>query len=930
MLILLILFISFPIFADTNIISTNQTNKTNQIKKIEKSVRDKIKESIAKTTFTAKGSKIVTIENNRFSGDEKYRPPSAYTPYRRVETARFYGKGSLFGIIEAEAELVSSSEGDEWGFNKEIFKPHILLRTPHFELEFGDITVSYPYSEFVLNNKSISGIKARLFFERFEYLGVYSIPKGKSKQTEFYGDGTQGPYLLNTGGYIILENTEKVLVDGVLQKRGIDYLIDIYNGEIIFLKKGITTSQKITVIYEYRENIFNRKLVGSSFSIKPFDFLRIGLDFAYEYDNEEIYKRAIESGVTLEEKPIKHIITGINSDLILNPGEKFFEFFQINQEWAYNYKNNDITTEENELFVQAYRNKTRLKGFFYDLGLGGKIIGKDYQQIGNVQLKEDSYDYGANLELRPTKFLFYNTDYYKLKDKDVNIINQQEDYKNKITVIPTKYNKIILSRRDYKDINSVDRKENYNQAEVLTSFSNFEITIGSIYNEFKQNRPENLKDERYERGGLIQIATKNINWLKVSTSVEATENESSINGIYKKLKINSSLQLSHKEKYQLMFDGSYTKGEIHTVQSATNLPLTNKPSDETWILDLKSIIRPHPFFENDTSWKINNYKEIYNDIYQEIIQHTGSTKITSKPAKYIQMDYQFSPIFHIKKGTREKTQWSYEHLAKLKLSPLKEMANQAQYQQKIRNIRPKLEPDKIQKEDTKEFKNSLKVIPIINLSLDFNIYYRQYKKEGYYDIGLDDLLGDHSLKLAFLEELTKHFDTEIKKRLKENWIIGSSFGITRYQLKDDYKIGYGRYYLPGDSITAAKLSDLNYQEIISGVSLGWTPNRWISFLFNYNRSYLIDKTGFYSPKITNILKQGISFNFINFAMNFNTQYDSSYYIEERIKPKRIIYRGDINYHYKNNVSFNGIVMHESSKIPDYNYTTSRINLEISF
>ena len=633
----------------------------------------------------------------------------------------------------------------------------------------------------------------------------------------------------------------------------------------------------------------------------------------------------LKEGTLLEEKPLRNAIAGLNSDLILTPATKWFDFFQLNQEWACLYKDKDISSYNKDIFAQAYRIKNRLKGFFYELGLGGKIIGNHYEQLGNIQLKENSYEFGANLDFRPTKYLFYNTDFFLLKNNE-----REEDYKNKFTVVPTKYNKIILTRRDYLDVNSVDKKENLNKIELFTFFTNFEIILGAIYNEFKQKRPEYLKDIRYEKGGLIQIATKNIKFIQTGTSVELTENDSATNGIYKKLKINSDIQFSYKEKYQLLIQGSYTKGELHTIQLSTNNPPMNKPTDETWIVDSKMIIKPHPVFENETTWKINNYKEPYENIYKEIIQNVGSTKTTLIPAKSIHLDYQFSTIFNIRKDTKQKTQWEYNHMATFRFLPIKEIINQAFYQEKIKNIRVKLEPEKKQKEDTKEFKDALKIVPIVTLSLNFNTYYKEYKKEGYYDIGIDDLTGDHTLKPAILKEITKHLDTDIKKNLKEKWLLGTSFAITRYQLKDDYKISYTRFYVAEDNVTAAKLSDTDYQELIFGLNVTYTPLNFISFILNFNRSYLIDKTGFYSPKTTYILKPVLNINFINFTVSLDGQYDSSYYFEEHVKPSRLILRGNVNYHYKNNLSLTGRISYEDSKKPDYNYLASSVNLEISF
>lgn len=918
----------------TELTNNNQTIPLSIKRYISKRIRDAIEQS----KFEVRGGKTVTIENNSFSGDERYRPPSAYTPYRRIETAKFYANGNIAGVLDVEVELISSSEGDEWGFTTQLYKQYIHLRTEHFELEMGDITVNYPYSSLVLNNKNISGIKAKLFYDRFELLTVYSIPKGKPLYDEFYGDGTQGPYILDTDGNFIVEGSEVVKVDNKIYKRGVDYQIDIYSGEIIFLKRSILTTEKINVKYEVMENPFNRKLIGSSFSIKATEFLRTGIDFACEYDDEESYRRASEAGVIMEAKPVKRTIIGLNTDLMLNPGIQLAEYIQIYQEWAYNYKNRDITTDKHRLYTQGYRNKSRIKGRYYDLGLGGTIIGNDYQQIGTSALKEDSYEYGYNLVVTPLKSVTYNGDYYFLKDRDETvpiagaITNIQQEFKNQITVMPTRYNRVKLYRREYLDNDKFTRdiSEKNNRAEVLTDLTNFEITVGGIYNEFVQKLPAVLRDRRIERGGLINASVKNIEWLKSSASFEILEVESSQNGRYKKWRFNLFNHLNYKEKYQLINSLLYSKGEIHTVYSSSNREITNQPSDEVWIVDLKTILNPADIFKNQTHYKINNYKDIYDNEFKEIIQHTGTSKTRLNAASWLFLDYQFDTIFHIRRDNAQKSEWIYRHYGKISSSIAKWFLNRFGYKKEIKNVRLKLEPDKLQSEDREEYQDKVKLTPGRGLAIDLNGYYKKYLKQGYYDIGIDNLEGDHTYKYAKLEELTEHFDCEIRKEIMEVWLIGTFYGITRYQLKDDYKISTGRYYTTSDTTTAAKLSDTDYLETIGGLLTGYKPFFWLDFILNYYRSYLKDITGYYSQKITNIFKAGLRLTLVNFLFNLKIQYDSSYYQAETERPSRTIYTITLRYYYKTNVNITGNINYEKSNHPGYRYITSRINLEINF
>ena len=157
---------------------------------------------------------------------------------------------------------------------REFDRAYLELENPDFgRLRAGDYNMVSASNPFLRFDKRISGAGLYTSFGD-ENAAVPlrlegGIARGKFARNRFQGvEGNQGPYRLrganNENFIIIISGSERVYIDGVLQKRGqqYDYVIDYNAGEITFTAlQPITRDKRIVVEFQYTEQNFLRSVV---------------------------------------------------------------------------------------------------------------------------------------------------------------------------------------------------------------------------------------------------------------------------------------------------------------------------------------------------------------------------------------------------------------------------------------------------------------------------------------------------------------------------------------------------------------------------------------------------------------------------------------------------------------------------------------------
>jgi hypothetical protein len=173
----------------------------------------------------------------------------------------------------------------------------VELYNDKFSLAAGDVVLQQRKSEFLRYYKNVQGAQFTTNYRLSDKWlsstqAAASVAKGKFASVSLeVTEGTLGPYRIpgpqNESFVIIMANSERVFLDGVLLQRGFnyDYVIDYNQGEISFTPKILITQYtRIRIDFEYSERNYSRSILTAN-HIQESDKVSFYMNFYREQDN---------------------------------------------------------------------------------------------------------------------------------------------------------------------------------------------------------------------------------------------------------------------------------------------------------------------------------------------------------------------------------------------------------------------------------------------------------------------------------------------------------------------------------------------------------------------------------------------------------------------------------------------------------------------
>jgi len=255
----------------------------------------------------------------------------------------------------------------------------INIDGPIWDFTMGDFPISLKETEFALNQKEVRGIMAQgSLGKKLQTTFLYSQSKGVGRREQFRGAGQQQEFRLLASP--VVQNSERVAIDGHLLSRGSDYLIDYEEGVVKLLPHllPVEITSWITAEYEVSDTklAFKRTLMGTRLSYNYSDGQRVGFTWLREAD-DTTPKTDSASGTV---RPMEHNIIDFDGVWRINrmfsiSGEHSISIYDPNRSSEDTEQDKKITDHASKFTLAAHNEK--MTG---ELSL--KRIGKDFKLVG--------------------------------------------------------------------------------------------------------------------------------------------------------------------------------------------------------------------------------------------------------------------------------------------------------------------------------------------------------------------------------------------------------------------------------------------------------------------------------------------------------------------------------------------------------------------
>ncbi|MBU0671942.1 MAG: hypothetical protein KJ732_02815 [Candidatus Margulisbacteria bacterium] len=832
-----------------------------------------------------KGSQSITFKSRTLQGSkEGYTPGTLQT---REEALRVNISGRA-ADTDIEASLYRTSALGVSQISEQQDEISILMRRGSTEAYLGDFNGELTETEFARLEQVLQGGRIKGDYNNWGFAALYSSPKGQAKYLRTYGNGTQGPYQLADAPVVI--DSEKVRLDGVLQKRGDDYTIDYQAGTVNFIKKIIDSRSIIEARYDYRQTVYQHATYGLRAFVKPWPYLKLGA--TYLDDSDSLGGAAVIRSSMSQEAidPQSHYVVGADASLVS-------ENLSAQGEVAYSAKKLDLLSASGT--QEAGRAaKINLSSALGPFGLTAQVkrVGPKFQAIADVDPRQDVWEYGGGLSFRPGSFFGSKGDYAYQKYTQGGIIYENLYKTVKAQLSPEKFPSL-----EY-DFSQTDESND----PVSGSLIRRVITRNSV--------------ETIHQAGFLSSSLKGTleEWLRHSPSQEATNYKKLNFGLattgLEQVTFSSNIELEDRqepsglEPYRRTYDLNLSATPSQHFFISTSLQVVDdSAAGKANVADLAYRLQPTKIFKTEGKYTINSVDEEFSATTEAVSKQTGSFSFDLRPFELIRLRYLYKPNFTMILRSQTLSYNNEQQQAEINLAPTKYALLGLLYKlgrsfSVYNGDYPKYTV-KDNSIDTDSTLYSLKMAPLQFLSTEFNFYRQQ---------SLSSTLASTQEPYVYTRGTSGNgkFDAVVKTSLSEKFSID-----TRYTFqKNDQGTG---------EATSDQVNNKSYTASLKG-------------LWNYSDNWTFSLSGAYSRTTDYILAQviytfspGIGFIY-RLGDKLRTDFDYTYAKSfAGAETELNTYSLKIGYALSDFVNLNLQAEQEASRAPDYRLTDITGNIEIN-
>ena len=265
------------------------------------------------------GTKTFEMKKSKVSGDISHFSTEHYDCYpgfKMNQSLHLEIDGKLDEKSTVHAVLDDTEDEDR--------KFTVTIESNRWKYVLGDFPVALKGSKFALYSKELRGVMAQGYFHnKFRSTFLYAQSKGLSRREQFRGAGQQQEYRLQVSP--VIQESEKVFIDGVQLIKGTDYQIDYEEGIVKFAQSVLPIEMTRWIVVEYESNdedmAFTRNLFGTRQEYIRSEDRTIGITLLREFDNKSPKAGADVDNASNTITPMSHDI--IEADFNWKLGKNF-------------------------------------------------------------------------------------------------------------------------------------------------------------------------------------------------------------------------------------------------------------------------------------------------------------------------------------------------------------------------------------------------------------------------------------------------------------------------------------------------------------------------------------------------------------------------------------------------------------------------------